>query len=78
MILVGNFGDGYINAYDEWGKFLGPLRKHGKPIEIEGLWGISFAPASATAVDPGWLFFAAGPGGETDGLFGYIKRHREN
>jgi hypothetical protein len=44
----------------------------GKPIEIDGLWGISFAPATATTVDPGRLYFAAGPDGEAHGLFGYI------
>jgi uncharacterized protein (TIGR03118 family) len=72
IILVGNFGDGRINAFDEKGVFLGPLRHHGKPIEIDGLWGLSFAPATATTVNPDWLFFAAGPKDEADGLFGYI------
>jgi uncharacterized protein (TIGR03118 family) len=73
-ILVGNFGDGHINVYDESGKFLGPLRSKQKPIEIDGLWAISFAPVTATTVDPGWLFFAAGPDDETHGLFGYISK----
>jgi len=70
--LVGNFGDGRINAYDESGAFLGPLLKEGKPIVIDGLWGLSFAPATATTVNPDWLFFAAGPKDEADGIFGYI------
>lgn len=74
VILIGNFGDGRINAYDQWGNFLGPLKSNGKPIWIDGLWGISFVPATATTVDPGWLFFAAGPDEEADGLFGYIKK----
>jgi uncharacterized protein (TIGR03118 family) len=74
VILIGNFGDGHIGAYDQDGEFLGQLRSNGKKIEIEGLWAISFAPASATAIDPNWLFFAAGPGDEEHGLFGYIKR----
>jgi hypothetical protein len=73
-ILIGNFGDGRINAYDENGSFLGPLRREGKPIVIDGLWALSFAPASATSVNPDWLFFAAGPKDEGDGLFGYIKQ----
>lgn len=73
VILVGNFGNGQINAFDEWGKHLGTLKSSGKTLVIEGLWGISFAPVSATAVNPGWLFFAAGPDDETHGLFGYIK-----
>ncbi len=72
IILVGNFGDGHINAYNENGFFLGPLRSEGKPIVIDGLWGLSFAPTTAASVNPDWLFFAAGPKDEADGLFGYI------
>jgi len=71
-ILIGNFGDGRINAYTENGQLLGPLRNHGKPIVIDGLWGLSFAPTTAASINPDWLFFAAGPEDETDGLFGYI------
>jgi len=74
VILVGNFGDGHINAFDENGNFLGQLREHGNPIVIEGLWGISFAPATSTTINHNWLYFAAGPGDEEHGLFGYIKK----
>lgn len=74
VVLVGNFGDGRINAYDSDGRFLGQLRKHGEPIEIEGLWAISFAPTTATAVNPNHLFFNAGPDDEEEGLFGYITK----
>lgn len=74
VFLVGNFGDGHINAYNADGLSLGQLRQHGNPIEIEGLWAISFAPVTATTVDPHKLFFAAGPADETDGLFGYIVK----
>lgn len=74
VILVGNFGDGRINAFDAWGNFLGQLRAHGMPIEIEGLWAISFAPTTATSINPNWLFFTAGPEDEEDGLFGYITK----
>jgi uncharacterized protein (TIGR03118 family) len=73
-ILVGNFGDGHINAYDASGTFLGPIQSHGKPLVIDGLWGISFAPATATTVDPNRLYFEAGPNKEKDGLFGYIMK----
>lgn len=73
-ILVGNFGDGHINAYNSDGAFLGQLRAHGNPIEIEGLWGISFAPATSTSINHNWLYFAAGPDDEQHGLFGYIKK----
>lgn len=73
-ILVGNFGDGRINVYDWSGRFLGPLRSKEKPLEIDGLWGISFPPVTATTIPPGWLYFAAGPDDEADGLFGYITK----
>ncbi len=73
-ILVGNFGNGHINVYSQSGNFLGPLRSKEKVLEIDGLWGISFAPVTATAINPGWLYFAAGPDDEADGLFGYITK----
>jgi uncharacterized protein (TIGR03118 family) len=72
-ILIGNFGDGHINAYSTDGVFLGQLRAHGNPIEIEGLWAISFPPATST-IDPNRLYFAAGPDDEEEGLFGYITK----
>ena len=71
-ILIGNFGDGRINAFNSDGEFLGTLRCKGWPIEIEGLWALSFPPTTATTVDPKRLYFTAGPNGEKDGLFGYI------
>ncbi|MEO7801817.1 MAG: TIGR03118 family protein [Ginsengibacter sp.] len=77
VILVGNFGDGKINAFNKSGNYLGTLKSKGKPIEIGGLWGLSFPPATATAIDPGWLYFAAGPDEERDGLFGYLKNVRK-
>ena len=73
-ILVGNFGNGHINAFSATGTFLGELRKNGEPININGLWGISFAPTSATSIDPNRLYFNAGPSSEKDGLFGYITK----
>lgn len=71
-ILIGNFGDGKINAYSVDGQWLGQLRSHGHTIVIPGLWALSFPPASATAIDPNRLYFAAGPADEADGLFGYL------
>jgi uncharacterized protein (TIGR03118 family) len=73
-ILIGNFGDGHINAYSQDGNFLGQLRAHGNPIVIEGLWAISFPPATATSINPNRLYFAAGPDDEEEGLFGYIVK----
>jgi len=74
IILVGNFGDGRINAYSQDGQFIGQLSSNGTPITIDGLWGISFAPSAASTVPPNRLFFSAGPGDEQNGLFGYIDR----
>jgi len=74
IFLVGNFGDGHINAFNSEGVFQGQLRAHGNPIKIERLWGIAFAPVTSTVIDHNLLFFAAGPGGEQHGLFGYIKK----
>jgi uncharacterized protein (TIGR03118 family) len=71
LILIGNFGNGYINAYTQEGLFLGPLKSKGEAIEIEGLWAISFPPATAP-IDHDRLYFAAGPDDEEEGLFGYI------
>jgi uncharacterized protein (TIGR03118 family) len=72
-LLVGNFGDGRINAYDvRSGEFEGTLRgANEKPIVIDGLWGLGFGNG-ATAGPTGTLFFAAGINGETDGLFGSL------
>jgi uncharacterized protein (TIGR03118 family) len=71
-ILIGNFGDGRINVYTLDGHFRGQLQKHKQPVTIDGLWALSFAPTSATAIDPMRLYFTAGPNDETDGLFGYL------
>jgi len=73
-LLVGNFGDGRINAFDQvLGTFLGGLQDNKKkPITIDGLWGLTFVP-SATSQDHNVLFFAAGPEDEEHGLFGTIK-----
>jgi uncharacterized protein (TIGR03118 family) len=72
VILVGNFGDGRINAFRDDGKPLGQLRgMHGQLVEIEGLWAIVFPPTTSP-LDPNRLYFAAGPDEETHGLFGYL------
>ena len=73
-ILVGNFGNGKINAYRSDGKFLGGLANGKSPIVIDGLWAITFVPPTATTIDSTRLYFAAGPRAEMDGLFGYLKR----
>jgi uncharacterized protein (TIGR03118 family) len=72
-LLVGNFGDGRINAYNIGsGELEGTLRDSSeRPIAIDGLWGIAFGNGH-TAGPTGTLFFAAGINGEADGLFGSL------
>jgi uncharacterized protein (TIGR03118 family) len=72
VILVGNFGDGRINVYSEDARYLGQLQSNNQTIVIDGLWALSFAPSSATTIDPKRLYFTAGPDKETDGVFGYL------
>ena len=71
-ILIGNFGDGTINAYDDNGGFLGQLKdNNGNVIRIDGLWAIVFS--SAGSIDKNTLYFASGPNEENHGAFGTIK-----
>jgi len=76
-LLVGNFGDGQINAFQETanGRFehRGELRDaSGKTISIDGLWALQFGHGSPTNGPTNTLFFTAGPNDESDGLFGSI------
>jgi uncharacterized protein (TIGR03118 family) len=73
-LLVGNFGDGRINAYRATGVFLGQLQDHsGSPISSGlGLWALVFRPIGANRDDGPALFFASGVNNETDGLFGTV------
>jgi hypothetical protein len=73
-LLVGDFGDGRINAFAPVsGTFLGQLLDQtGHPITINGLWGLAFGNG-ALAGDTTTLFFAAGLNDEADGLFGTIQ-----
>ena len=73
MLLVGNFGDGKINAYDpSTGAAGGPLRKaDGTPLVIDGLWGIAFGNG-LNSQPVNTLFYAAGPDDETHGQYGRI------
>jgi uncharacterized protein (TIGR03118 family) len=72
-LLVGNFGDGRINAYDPGtGEFLGRLRhEDGSPIQIEGLWALRFG--NGVTGTPTTLLFTAGIDDEAHGLFGAIQ-----
>ena len=66
-LLVGNFGDGKINAYDSnSGSFIGTLsKKTGAPLVISGLWGLDPVPS-------GDITFTAGIKDESHGLMGLI------
>jgi len=76
IIIIGNFGNGRINAYTKQGQFLGTFKTSRGPIVIDGLWAITFPPAnnSATAFKQNFLYFTAGPNEERDGIFGYLKK----
>ncbi|HTJ46184.1 MAG TPA: TIGR03118 family protein [Kofleriaceae bacterium] len=67
-LLVGNFGDGWINVYEPHsGTWLGAVRDaSGKPLVIDGLWAL------LTDEDEGEVYFTAGPNDEEDGLFGTL------
>ena len=78
-LLVGNFGDGHINAFD-LARFAGngELQPRGQlhaadgpPIAIDGLWALAFGNG-ASAGPTNALFFTAGPFDEAHGLFGKL------
>ncbi len=72
-LLVGNFGDGRINAYDlNTGEFLGQLRDQvNHPITIDDLWALRFGNDASAGLH-NELFFTAGINDEADGLFGKL------
>ena len=73
VLLVGNFGDGFINAFDATtGTPLGQLKDpDGEPIQIDGLWALKVGNGGAGgATDT--VYFTAGPFGESHGLFGSL------
>ena len=76
-LLIGNFGDGVINAFDpKTFALIGSLNTSaGTPIANIGLWEIFFGQNSGqttTLGDPNTLYFSAGINGEKGGLFGSI------
>jgi uncharacterized protein (TIGR03118 family) len=76
-LLVGNFGDGTINAYapETDGTFghRGQLRTADhKPVTIDGLWGLGFGNGAGSGATNA-LYFTAGPDDESHGLFGRIQ-----
>jgi uncharacterized protein (TIGR03118 family) len=73
-LLVGNFGDGTINAFDPTtGDFKGALDgPDGKPLFIQDLWALTVGSGSALGGDPNTVYFTAGLVGEGNGLFGAL------
>ncbi len=79
-LLVGNFGNGRIHAFDPAklagkGEFQhrGPLHAaDGPPIEIDGLWALAFGSGAPANGPTNTLFFTAGPLEEQHGLFGTL------
>jgi uncharacterized protein (TIGR03118 family) len=71
-LLVGNFGNGEINAFDPvTGAFIGALSNaSGNPIVNTGLWDLS--TRTGAGFDPNAVYFTAGIDNETQGLFGTI------
>jgi len=73
QLLIGNFGDGIINAYDPaTGQFAGALKDStGNAIATSGLWGIAFGNGARNQPTT-TLYFAAGISNEAGGLYGRI------
>jgi uncharacterized protein (TIGR03118 family) len=67
VLLVGNFGDGTINAFNVYtGESLGPLlHRQNQPLEFSGLWSLLFFHHR--------LYFTAGLAEEEHGLFGFVR-----
>jgi uncharacterized protein (TIGR03118 family) len=72
-LLVGNFGDGTINAFDPAsGAFVGTVSDgNGMALVIDGLWGLAFGNG-INSQPTNTLFYAAGPADGTNGVYGRI------
>ena len=73
-LLVGNFGDGTIHAYNPTtGASVETLTDaKGNPLTIDGLWGLEFGNGSGSG-SASTLYFTAGPDDESHGLFGELN-----
>lgn len=72
-LLVGNLGNGKINAFSpKTGKFIGVLRNaKGQPIVIDGLWGLRVGNSQFGGSSS--LEFSAGPAGYGNGVVGVLN-----
>jgi uncharacterized protein (TIGR03118 family) len=73
-LLVANFGDGTIAAYDlETRNFIDTIRSNnGEPVKIDKIWGLLFGNGESLG-DTHALYYSAGPNDEQDGLFGSLR-----
>jgi uncharacterized protein (TIGR03118 family) len=70
-ILIGNFGNGRINVFNNDGKFVDQLEdQFGNPLAIDGLWTLTLGGGRNSSPDT--VYFSAGPNNEVNGLFGTI------
>jgi TIGR03118 family protein len=76
-LLVGNFGDGQVNAYHpRTGRHLGTLRlPNGKPVAIEGLWDLERGTPEIGGEDAVW--YSAGIQKAQHGLLGVLRPARK-
>ena len=75
-LLVGNFGNGEINAYtlnsNGTATFAGMIDgANGQPLVNDFLWSLEFRTGGSNT-DPNTLYFTAGINNQQDGLFGEI------
>jgi uncharacterized protein (TIGR03118 family) len=75
-LLIGNFGSGLITAFNPTtGTWLGNMANiNYLPIQIDGLWGLTFGNGGSGG-PTGTLYFTAGPFGENHGIFGSLTPH---
>ena len=70
-LLVGNFGDGTINAFNG-SSFVGQLQAtNGSTLSIPGLWALTQGNGSSSGSSSD-IYFTAGPQNQTNGLIGVI------
>jgi uncharacterized protein (TIGR03118 family) len=72
-LLIGNFGNGEILAYDSTSDmFLGTLNgSNGQPLVNDHLWALE-TRMNVSGFDPNAVYFSAGINNQADGLFGKI------
>ncbi len=72
-VLIGNFGDGHINAYTATGTFVSAMAVNsGGTVAIPGLWALVFGDGLTSDKPATTLFYTAGFADQTDGVLGTI------